>query len=54
VTIFHEEGKRVKGKGEREEIIGRGLRPLPIINLLYEGASNPYRAKRKKKSLCVF
>ncbi len=47
---FHEEGQRGKGKGEREEIIGRGLKPLPIIDTpLREGLQTRIGGKKRKK-----
>jgi hypothetical protein len=50
--MVHEEGERVKGKGEREEIIGRGLKPLPIIDTpLREGLQTRIGGHIRKKLL---
>jgi hypothetical protein len=47
---LHEEGERGKGKGERgEEIVRYDCNPSLLIDLLYEGASNPYRSKESYK-----
>jgi hypothetical protein len=41
-----------RGKGEREEIIGRGLRGIPIIDTpLREGLQTRIGGKKRKKLL---
>jgi hypothetical protein len=49
---YRGKGERGKGKGEREEIIGRGLRGIPIIDTpLREGLQTRIGGKKRKKLL---